>query len=969
MKKYIIIVFISLQYVCQAQVSTKQTPKQTPEVASEKTCININSVTLAESTEIGNTVAGSLISVFKLRALSPQYNWLTISDVACRNPDSYTIDIKIIEIGRILTLDCSFNNKGTPFNRKWQLRSDSLTVDMDKMFKGVTTIIAERTLSDTQVQIKYVPVRSEGTLSDYQKLIDNTFISLLKKHQQVKLQETFSNADLIFESTCLEQKDSIEHFVLTVVLRDPASKEVLYEALRSFEYLSLLDVMPEVFREAAQFLSSFSEIRPHIMSLKTPEKLISFVEKNQEKMTSNVMIMLAKRALTLNPEYVPAIAKVGEAYLMSSRYLLAQDYLSRAVMIEPHNPSYNFLLAKLYVKTDNHDKAVVLARNVVNMKGANKNIISQAYILLSDINLLRGNYDAAIEDLKLAADENRKDADVLFALGNAYVQRYMSRQRTVADSSDLHNSLLWLTQGERRNKKLNSNTAYVLIYWGERLVAELDKLKSDTLAALNATRNKFTRALATPDITPATEAYACTSLSYLYYWHYGDTKSALSYSERAFNLRPSDEWTYRIYTFLRYKHPKEYPLVKYAAREAVRLDPKNMTSRILLADIYTNTGYIDSAMLQYEAMLTESLDKETLSTYLSASYDKKMYENSKSWLAKFLSKNPDQKNWVNTHLAFIRYREGDAETAISMLSRILDEKPMDLEAREVLDTLVNVRNKQALELITRHLEKNLNTEQPETYYQLSTYYELDTKYDKAFTILNKAISVSDDARKKSIFEIRKSELYCKLAEAAAAAKDDKNRIGYGQDALKSAQQAIALAPENVDAYVFAMLANGEFLHDYAQQLAYSQQALNMRSTIRADSANHLDALFVNGFYSEGLQFGHLLSKRTIDHEDIPTRIREINILFYTAASAVALKKKSEATIILGKFFVLYKRLPPEWKTTWIYYGLTNYLKTHQNEFGDYYNALSLMLQALSANNTAKGLTYVSEAERIIRNME
>jgi len=136
---------------------------------------------------------------------------------------------------------------------------------------------------------------------------------------------------------------------------------------------------------------------------KNPEIFIALGDLYYAKKVFELALKKYETALTLKPNYVPALFRIGEMKIAEKKYLEGADYYQKAITADPNFPSPYRALGDLYNRAGKYDKAAENLKKYFSMIGNEKDVRAQA-IYAQALYLNKQYGDATVELEKALKD-------------------------------------------------------------------------------------------------------------------------------------------------------------------------------------------------------------------------------------------------------------------------------------------------------------------------------------------------------------------------------------------------------------------------------------------------------------------------------------------------------------------------------------------------------------------------------------
>jgi tetratricopeptide (TPR) repeat protein len=973
--KRLILIFLLFTKVMlvSAQKDTRGDASETEfAISSKKVCVVIGSISRLTETEREKNIATSLISILKLSYTNPKYLWLHIADseYGCNEKDPFRVNISITDLEQYIKFEFIIRKQDSIYREKYQVSGDSLVTGIDRISRSFAALISKKSLRNPDViKIFYKEALTNGTLTDYKELINSTYLYLLKGEPSIFLSQNASTSDLIFESSVLKSPDDSLSYDLLINLTDNNGTE-LYAAKRRIMYIDILTELKDVFTEVSDFVSNYKSIKQAISTYTTPEKLISYVSTLPAAEIEKA-ISLTKRALYLDSLYLPAIAKLGELAFETNEYFLSEYYLEKAVKRESSNGVYNYLLAKTYYYNYSHDLALSYLDKADKCEIKDKDLRIKIYDLAATIHLNNLEYSAAIENLEKAFQLDQQNLSVWWGLSNVYYSRYVSKARTIEDSTDIQRALKYSIDGSRifpKDSIFRRNASYILNIWGENIMNQMPNVSEKRRSLLpGLAREKFMQATNFQHYDRNVSAYSYNYLAYISAFDYYNDSLALVYSEKAFNLRPKDEWTYRLYAFLRKDSPDYYLQARGAILQAIAIDNNKVQSYNILGQIYTNMNLLDSAYATYVKILQMDNTKDFLESFIKVAVKLGRYNDCREHIQKYAAFNKTEQLWADCQFAYTYYAEKKYDKSFAALKEVLKKDKDNATAINYLDSLHGKGYKPALKELIALYEREFEFKKIDGYWALSIYYIDDQQFDKAITLLDKGLRQLSDANNQGYLFYLKSLVFYHKTMLAFEKKLPDEVTKLSHKTIEFANRSVSFLPRYEDPMTIIMVVYHEFLLDHDKSFEVSKKILDINPLSILNRTNYIDAAFSSGRYQLALEQCYALQNEYAKGKVKLSAGDLLNISFFAAASNFALKRTNEANVQFGKFATIYKGLPNNWVNDFLWNGVTKHLEDNKETFGKaYFSILSMMVSAINTKNRSEGLDLVLNSEESLR---
>ena len=357
-------------------------------------------------------------------------------------------------------------------------------------------------------------------------------------------------------------------------------------------------------------------------------------------------IEIYKQALSDFSEEVTGIESriaLAKIYIDDKDFISARKVVDEAISISPNDPKVNYLRAILSMEEKDYDQTIISLR-IVN-KELPDNI--EAYIILANTYLLKGEFEQAKKTLFEAYENNRGNADALLKLSRYYAKRDIAQAEKIID--DYNNLKADDYEGlSIKARILNKKKQY-----------REAKVIADTLVKIFPDK---------PD------GY---TQSMPYYINKGEKKLAKATLEKGYASVADNNKLLALLTSLNISD-KEFDIAEDRIRTKLGESPDNVELKILLAKVYASSGKINEA----ESLLNEVIliRPEIEDPYLILS---QIYQSRKDleMLQSILEKghnNVEESLKIGFGLASVYERRKDYERAMNIYRELYTSHPDNL---------------------------------------------------------------------------------------------------------------------------------------------------------------------------------------------------------------------------------------------------------------------------------------------------
>lgn len=563
-----------------------------------------------------------------------------------------------------------------------------------------------------------------------------------------------------------------------------------------------------------------------------------------------------EKALSINPNYAPAHKSLGNAYFDNFKDDEAIECYKKGLALEPNDSTTNYYLGFIYNKKQIYVKAIEYFEKavVIERKAETYNELGNSYYKLHDyikaldyftkardINPVddlyqknitatqqaidqfstnqaklrslqyneKGNsyhrnneFDLAIDNYKLAIDEDPLDATLYRNLGGSYVAKkndasaqeiYLKGLNLNNNDAQMHNDLGCCYSRLNQFDKAAFSFEKAL---------ELEPL--DTVFKQNLEYAKEQSSLTPDQIQAKNEAFnlnkTATELFSQQKFH-----EALGFYQRSLTLNPNDAVI--IFNVANtYSSLKNYQDALSYAKKAVELDAANTSFLNLLGNININLGQLHEGIDIFQKLLAISESGETFNNLGTAYFRLHQYKLAIYHFQKAADLNPDNKtyktnlkNALTNEKTYANLDSEEAEALINLNERALSE--------------YNKGNfREALPLFQQYYERLQSS--PLANFNLATCQHALKDYETSLKYYQKALQFDPN--------------YIEAEFALGNAYRDKGDL---KNALESYQKVLATDPFHVE-------ANKELGFYYFNIEEYKKAIKYYNKVIESDAKDH-----------------------------------------------------------------------------------------------------------------------------------
>ncbi|MCK5086097.1 MAG: tetratricopeptide repeat protein, partial [Melioribacteraceae bacterium] len=366
----------------------------------------------------------------------------------------------------------------------------------------------------------------------------------------------------------------------------------------TFSYSSLQknfeDYLYEGSLKLSLFLENYLELKDEMIFDYSVSEFINMGEKYLSESNLSKAQIFFEKAVEKDPNNTEALMKLGNTQKRNQNYTGAESTFRQVLKINPNNAEAYLYLGEVYfdrledsLALYNFNKAAELA----DLQNDNETKAS-AYTGLGNLKSSNGSYNEAIKYFEKAMKSSTENISILYGIGNAYYLKYTESEDKLADTSDIVTSIGYFNEGAElfpEDSTFMRDVAYLLSYWGKQYYEHKQRDKAFS---------KFEQASLIDHYDIDLKAECYNYMSYFKYLDYNDIE-AKQYSEQSVALKPSDEWSYRIYSFLYKKDSTKSDIALRYAEKANSISESAFNYQTI-GDIYITKKDYDKAFKSFQ---------------------------------------------------------------------------------------------------------------------------------------------------------------------------------------------------------------------------------------------------------------------------------------------------------------------------------------------------------------------------------
>ncbi len=340
---------------------------------------------------------------------------------------------------------------------------------------------------------------------------------------------------------------------------------------------------------------------------------------------------------------ISARAALAAMYISEKKYNEAISIADEALLVSPNDPKLNFLRAKLALRDEDYEKAIITLRIVT--KETPDNI--DAFILLANVYKKEGNAEQATVTLNNVYDANKANAEGLLKLSQYYVRSDIKKAEKIIDQ---HNKI--------KPSSYEGLSIKAAILNQNKQQPEAFKIAEKLMETYSNKENGYLQA------TP-------------FYGDKKDTASAISVLEKGYINVKDNRKILTLLTSLQVNQ-KKFDVVKKRLNAEVESKPEDAQLQIMLAKVYLANNELQQAEKLLKNIIESKSGIEEPYLLLSNIYQsKKDLSATKSILAKGVLSNKSSLK-IAIKLAGIYEREESYNEAINVYKEINGVNPDNL---------------------------------------------------------------------------------------------------------------------------------------------------------------------------------------------------------------------------------------------------------------------------------------------------
>ncbi|MDO6761398.1 tetratricopeptide repeat protein [Tamlana sp. 2_MG-2023] len=272
--------------------------------------------------------------------------------------EAFINDLTYPEIARATVIDnlsllsqSQYNAFYTALDDKFPLVRYSALQKFRPLSPEIRIEIATKMLHDSSKLVRIGVAQLLNDIDDQSLAqIDQTGLNKAKEEYKIMLSSSadFSNGRMQLGDYYMQKNDysnAIEHYNMAL------KKDSLFTPV--YSNLATAYSLVKDYDKALNTLETWSEIEPKVGRVHYLKALLFFeISKNEEAVSE------LKTAIKLDPKDARSMYNLSTYYYQDDKDLAsARQYINAALKVEPGNPNYEYLLALIYQKTGEADKA------------------------------------------------------------------------------------------------------------------------------------------------------------------------------------------------------------------------------------------------------------------------------------------------------------------------------------------------------------------------------------------------------------------------------------------------------------------------------------------------------------------------------------------------------------------------------------------------------------------------------------
>lgn len=526
------------------------------------------------------------------------------------------------------------------------------------------------------------------------------------------------------------------------------------------------------------------------------------------------------------PDYLPALALAADLALKMNQNEKAKKLVERALKLDPIDPTAMRVNGTLFIAEGKTDKAIEQLEQTVQLYPNDlvpRYQLALAYMAKRDLSKAKSNLSKVVE-----IDGNHFEANALLSAIQIEERDFSGAIVTLETflKTNPNSTQGYLLLAEAYDRKGDSNAAIAIYSKLETLAPETPQL--DYLTGLSYLRGKDkNRARSAFESALTNNPFHLQSIQQLTELDLGDKnfQQALDRIDQIITATPSTSILYTVRGQI-LTNMGEIAQAIASYEKSIELDPKNRSSRMLLASIrYSNDEY-EAALAQAKAVVANNPKDVEALNFIAVIHDKQdNVTEATATYEKILEVDPNHLTALNNLAYIYSTQNGELEKAFELAKRARDIAPNNPYTADTVGWIAHTlgNHNWALSLLTDSYS-SLKDNSEVAYHLGSVYYALGNKVE-ATKLLAKATSDPNEFPGKSealamlkILEIDpatpKVEDLQLLADAAknkdafalvVLGKTQANE-GENQEAITLYNQALEIHPDHLAALVEKAIA-------------------------------------------------------------------------------------------------------------------------------------------------------------------
>jgi putative PEP-CTERM system TPR-repeat lipoprotein len=397
-----------------------------------------------------------------------------------------------------------------------------------------------------------------------------------------------------------------------------------------------------------------------------------------------------ERALAMLPTYLPAAEALADIERRAGDSNALQRRIEGVLRHDPKHVEALLMLARLDMEQGRGERGIAGVRQILTEHPR----ALPALLMLARLQMSIGKPQDAIATARRAADEHPWDAGTLDLLAHAQVAageiqaglltlERLSRLRPDDAEPQLRVAAVHAASGKLRSAHSTLNS--ILRAHPRNIAAQA--LLGEVLIGLERTDEALHLARSLQKSAPAApEGYRLEGDVLLAIR--ASPASAVAVYSRAFDFRPGGDLLIRVHRARTLASGKSMPTD--SLRDWLARNPQDMTVRLYLADVYSESGQYSEAAAEYAKLLQQTPENARLLNNLAWAMHQLGDENALAHAEKAAKLRPDEARFLDT-VGNILLAQGKASRAAQVLLEAQAKAPEDPEVRlSLAKALINV---------------------------------------------------------------------------------------------------------------------------------------------------------------------------------------------------------------------------------------------------------------------------------------